>query len=128
MAGYAAAMPEPGDMDERVTAVENSVSELRARVRRAEEDAAAARHLASGADRDTAELRGELREFRTQNNRVLNAMRGDLTGLRADLTDFRSQVQQEFAQVDRNFLAIRGVLDGLAAGVQYLTEQKAPGG
>ena len=64
-------------------------NELRARQRRAEDDARAARFLAGGADRDTAELRAEVREVRAemrgvrdQNNRVLSAMREDLTDLR----------------------------------------------
>ena len=64
-------------------------NELRARQRRAEDDARAARFLAGGADRDTAELRAEVREFRAemrgfrdQNNRVLSSMREDLTDLR----------------------------------------------
>ena len=112
------------------------MDELRARLARAEQDAAAARILAGGADRDVGELGREFREFRTQNNRMLNAMREDITDLRTDLTGLRGDVDrgfaliaEEFAQVDRNFLAIRGVLDGLAAGVQYLTQQKArPGG
>ena len=62
------------------------MDELRARLRRVEDDARAARYLAGGADRDTAELRAELKElraevrtFRDQNNRVLSAMREDMT-------------------------------------------------
>ncbi|HEX5811458.1 MAG TPA: hypothetical protein VFY38_05130, partial [Pseudonocardia sp.] len=98
-------MTEPEGMDE-----------LRARLRRAEDDARAARFLAGGADRDTAELRVEVREFRAetraefadvraemrgfrdQNNRLLSAMR-------EDLTDLRGHVDRGFAQADRNFLA-----------------------
>ena len=63
------------------------MDELRARLRRAEHDAAAARILAGGADRDVGEIRTELRGFRDQNNRVLNAMREDLTGLRHHVDD-----------------------------------------
>ena len=109
-------------MDERVTALENSVSELRARVRRAEDDAAAARTLASGADRDTAEIRTEVREFRAemrgfrdQNNRVLNTMREDAIDLRADLSGVREHM-------DRNFLTLHNKIDGVAAGLQILTD------
>ena len=76
------------------------MDELCARLRRVEKDAAAARILAGGADRDVGEIRTELRElrsemrsefvdvragmrsFRDQNNRVLSAMREDLTDLR----------------------------------------------
>jgi hypothetical protein len=112
------------------------MDELRERLRRAKDDARAARYLAGGADRDTAELRAEVREFRAefrdyrnQNNRVLSAMREDLTDLRGDLTDLRNHVDdgfariaEEFAQVDRNFIAIRGVLDATAAGQQQIVE------
>ena len=91
------------------------MDELRDRLRRAEDDARAARYLAGGADRDTAELRAEVREFRDQNNRVLNAMR-------ADLTDGFARIAEEFAQVDRNFLAVNAKIDGVAAGLQVLTD------
>jgi hypothetical protein len=107
------------------------MDELRARLRRAEDDPRAARYLAGGADRDTAELRSELREFRTetqaefaavrtemreygsQNNAVLNAMR-------EDLVDLREHVDRGFARADQNFLAVRGQLDGVAAFMQRL--------
>ena len=119
------------------------MDELRARLRRAEEDAIAARTLAGGADRDTAELRTEVREFRAetraefasvraemrgfrdQNNRVLNAMREDLTDLREHVDRGFALIAAEFAQVDRNFLAVRGVLDGVAANLQHLTQRRA---
>jgi hypothetical protein len=104
------------------------MDELRARLRRAEEDAAAARILAGGADRDVGELGREFRAFRDQNNRVLSAMRGDLTDLRGDLAElrhdltvFRAQVVEQFARVDRNFLAVTGKIDGVATGLQVLT-------
>ena len=109
------------------------MDELRARLRRAEDDARAARFLAGGADRDTAELRAEVREFRAemrtefadvraemrgfrdQNNRVLSAMR-------EDLTDLRGHVDRGFAQADRNFLTVTAKIDGVAAGLQMLTD------
>jgi hypothetical protein len=109
------------------------MDELRERLRRAEDDARAARFLAGGADRDTAELRTEVREFRAetraefadaraemrgfrdQNNRVLSAMR-------EDLTDLRGHVDRGFAQADRNFLAVTAKIDGVAAGLQMLTD------
>jgi hypothetical protein len=121
------------------------MDELRERLRRAEDDARAARYLAGGADRDTAELRAEVREFRAetraefsdvrgemrtfrdQNNRVLSALREDLTDLREQMNQGFARVDeqfalvaQEFAQVDRNFLAVRGVLDATAAGQQQI--------
>ena len=105
------------------------MDELRARLRRAEDDARAARYLAGGADRDTAELRAEVREFRAefkdyrnQNNRVLSAMREDLTDLRHHVDDGFARIAAEFAQVDRNFLAVNAKIDGVAAGLQVITD------
>jgi len=98
------------------------MDELRARLRRAEHDAAAARILAGGADRDVGEIRTELRGFRDQNNRVLNAMREDLTGLRHHVDDGFARIAEEFAQVDRNFLTVTAKIDGLATGMQVITD------
>ena len=82
------------------------MSELDGRVRRSEQDAAAARVLAGGADRDVTEMTAEIRGFRDQNTRVLNAMREDLTDLRS--------------RVDDGFTEIRGRLDAAAAGQQQI--------
>jgi len=91
------------------------MDELRARLRRAEQDAAAARILAGGADRDVGELGREFREFRDQNNRLLSA-------LREDLVDLRGHVDRGFARVDEKFGEIRGLLDGQAAWNQKLAD------
>ena len=53
-----------------------------------------------------AEMRGDIREFREQNTRVLNAMRQDLTDLRS--------------RVDDGFAEMRGKLDAAAAGQQQI--------
>ena len=119
------------------------MDELRARLRRVEQDAAAARILAGGADRDVGELGREFREFRDQNNRMLNAMREDLTDLRDETRrGFASvsarfeqvnrnfeqvnrnleQVDRNFEQVDRNFLTVTSKIDGVAAGLQVVTD------
>lgn len=94
------------DLERRVSALESEVRALGERVRRSEQDAAAARVLAGGADRDVDEIRGEIRDFRDQNNRVLNA-------LRADLTDLREHV-------DSGFASMRGALDATAAGQERI--------
>jgi hypothetical protein len=119
------------------------MDELRARLRRVEQDAAAARILAGGADRDVGELGREFREFRDQNNRVLNAMREDLTDLRGEMRRGFASVDERFAQVDRNFaqvdrnfervnrnfeqvdrnfLTVTSKIDGVAAGLQVITD------
>jgi chromosome segregation ATPase len=111
-------MAQPSDLETRVTALEGQVRELTDRVRHTEHDAAAARVLAGGADRDVTELRAEIRDFREQNTRVLNA-------LREDLTDLRSHVDERFAKVDDGFAEMRGKLDASAAGLQVITDMLA---
>jgi hypothetical protein len=127
---------EPEGGDDRMAALEADVAGLRARLEHVERDAAAARILAGGADRDVGEIRSDLREFRAQNNRVLNATRADLTDLREHVdrgfarvderfarVDARfARVDEQFAQVDRNFLTVRGMLDGVAAGQQLIVD------
>lgn len=99
-------MSQQPDLEARVAALEARVSELDTRLQRSQQDAAAARVLAGGADRDVAEIRSEIRGFREQNTRVLNAMR-------EDLTDLRSETRNGFAE-------IRGKLDAAAAGQQQI--------
>ncbi len=58
-------------------------------------------------------MRRDIREFREQNTRVLNAMR-------QDLADLRSHVDDEFARVDDGFAEMRGKLDAAAAGQEQI--------
>jgi len=113
---------QPEERDERIDALEADVAALRSRLGRAEQDAAAARILAGGADRDVGDLsgefrefRGEMRDFRDQNNRVLSAMR-------ADVVDLRTHMDEGFARGDERFAEIRGLLDGQAAWNQKLAD------
>jgi hypothetical protein len=99
-------MSQQPDLEARVAALEARVSELDERLQRSQQDAAAARVLAGGADRDVAEIRAEIRGFRDQNTRVLNAMR-------EDLTDLGSHVNDGFAEM-------RGKLDEAAAGQEQI--------
>lgn len=111
---------QPPDLEARVTALEAQVRELAERVRHSGQDAAAARVLAGGADRDVVEIRGEIREFREQNSRVLNAMREDLIDLRSRVDYGFARVDERFARVDDGFAEMRGKLDGTAAGLQQI--------
>jgi chromosome segregation ATPase len=113
-------MAHPPDLEARVAALETRVSELGERVRRSEQDAAAARVLAGGADRDVADIRTEIREFRGHNTTVLNAMREDLTDVRQDLTNMHLELTSLRSRVDDGFIEIRGRLDMAAAGVQQI--------
>ncbi|MBO0868799.1 MAG: hypothetical protein J2P15_09565 [Micromonosporaceae bacterium] len=142
-------MTEPEDLGDRVSALEGEVRDLSWRVRAAEQDAAAVRVLAGGADRDVSEYRIEFRAFKRATTASFNAMRADLADLRSEVSDFREHVDARFEsvdarfvnvdarfdqvdarfvnvdarfdQVDRNFLAVRGVLDAQAAGLQQIT-------
>uniref|UniRef100_UPI003F49AE85 permease n=1 Tax=Actinokineospora sp. CA-119265 TaxID=3239890 RepID=UPI003F49AE85 len=99
-------MAEANDLEARVAALEEGLHTLAERVRVSEHDAAAARVLAGGADRDVTEFRPEIREFREQNSRVLNVLREDLTDLRA--------------KVDTGFTEMRGKLDAAATGQRQI--------
>jgi chromosome segregation ATPase len=99
-------MAQPEEFETRLTALEAQVSDLTARVRGSEQDAAAARVLAGGADRDVAEIRREIRDFRQATTGSFNAMREDLTDLRQRLDD--------------GFTEMRGKLDATATGQQQI--------
>jgi chromosome segregation ATPase len=99
-------MAQPDNLEARMAALETEVRQLADRVRHSEQDAAAARVLAGGADRDVAEIRGEIRDFRQATTSSFNATR-------EDLTDLRSEMQQGFTEM-------RGKLDATAAGQQQI--------
>jgi len=120
-------MTQPDDLEPRVSALETQVQELRSRVRHSEQDAAAARVLAGGADRDVEQIRGEIRDFRQATTAGFNAMREDLTDFRTQVAaqfaqvDARfAQVDGKFEQVDRGFAEMRGKFDAAAAGQQQI--------
>ncbi|GAB3359600.1 hypothetical protein [Amycolatopsis echigonensis] len=109
-------MTEPsGDLETRVAALEARVGELAERVQRSEQDAAAARVLAGGADRDVEQIRGEIRDFRQATTSSFNA-------LREDLADLRTHVDDRFTKVDRGFTEMRGKFDATAAGQQQIVD------
>ncbi|MGA9376858.1 MAG: hypothetical protein WBV64_17870 [Mycobacterium sp.] len=94
------------EIEERVSALEKEVRDLSGRVRGTEQDAAAARVLAGGADRDVSEIRTEIRDLRQAGIGSFNAMREDTVDLRG--------------HVDRGFAEVRGKLDAAAAGQQQI--------
>jgi len=83
-------------LEPRVSALENEVRELKARVRGSEQDAAAARVLAGAADRDVGDIRGELRDFRQATVASFNAMREDFVALRGDVEGLRGEMRSKF--------------------------------
>jgi predicted nucleic acid-binding Zn-ribbon protein len=120
-------MVEPDNLEARVAALESRVRALadlvaasRQRVEASERDAAAARVLAGGADRDTTEFRHEIRDFRQATVSRFDALREDLVDLREDLVDLRTHVNNGFTTVDQSLTEILGRLDAAAAGQQEI--------
>jgi predicted nucleic acid-binding Zn-ribbon protein len=66
------------ELEERVSALEKEVRDLSGRVRGTEQDAAAARVLAGGADRDVSEIRTEIVDLRGHVDRGFAEVRGKL--------------------------------------------------
>lgn len=117
------------DLERRVGSLETQVGDINRRLRAAEQDAAAARVLAGAADRDVAEIRAEIRDFRQATTAGFNALREDFVDLRAHVdrglerVDRRfEQVDRSFEQVDRGFIEMRGKFDAAAAGQQRIVE------
>ena len=77
-------MAAPNELEARVAALETQVAELAEQVRTSKQDAAAARVLAGGADRDVTEIRAEIRDFRQATTSSFNAMRDELRDLRRE--------------------------------------------
>jgi len=113
---------ESGDLEPRVSALEEQMRDLTTRVQASQQDAAAARVLAGAADRDVSEIRGEIRDFRQATTSGFNAMRQDFVDLRQDFVDLRTHVDSGFAQVDNAFTEMRGKLDAAAAGQQQIVD------
>jgi chromosome segregation ATPase len=88
--------PRPADDDipARLAAVEDELARIRPQLRAATADSAAARIMASGADRDVAEVRGELRAH----TRTLNALRQDQLDARAETAALRTEFKAEMAE------------------------------
>jgi chromosome segregation ATPase len=110
-------MSQPPDLEARVAALESRVEELAGRVGRSEQDAAAARVLAGGADRDVDQIRGEIRDFRQATTASFNAMREDLNDLRGEM---RSELSNVRTEMYGGFAEMRGKLDATAAGIEQI--------
>lgn len=133
MAGMVPVM-DSGDLEARISALETEVRELNVRVRRSEEDSAAARVLAGAADRDVSEMHGELRTLRNRADETssdlrafrqataasFNAMRQDYVDLRRHFDEQFAKVEEQFAKVDDGFTEMRGKFDATAAGLQEI--------
>jgi hypothetical protein len=85
-------MSEPDGLDERVTRLEGEVALAR-------QDAAAARVLAGGADRDVAAMQSELRAH----TRSLNALRQTQVEQGHEMREGFAKIDERFATIDQRF-------------------------
>lgn len=106
----------PENIEDRVTALESQVTDLRGRVRASERDAAAARVLAGAADRDVEEMREEIRDFRRAATASFNALRPDMTGMSQGVTSMRQEMRTTFDLTAAGQQKIVGLLEGLIEG------------
>lgn len=86
-----------------MTELEAQVRKLSEQVRISVHDAAAARVLAGGADREVNEVRDELRDFRHAVSANFNAMRDDLNDLRQTMNDGFARIDDRFTEIDGRF-------------------------
>lgn len=104
-------MTNPGDIEARVSALEVQVAELVDLVRQGRQDAAAARVLAGGADRDVAEMRGQWERSIQLHNAT-----------RDDLAELRQRVEEGFGRVDALERRVETGFQTVAAGQRQLVE------
>lgn len=109
-------MATPEDIENRLTAVEREVAQLRAQTGLAAVDASAARTLAAGADRDVSEVRAELRAH----TGALNALRQSqlemgqqLTSLDQRLTDGFATAQADVTGLEQRLTTVQADVTGL---------------
>lgn len=112
VSAYAASMPDD-DLEARVSSLEAQVGDLRRRVGASEQDAAAARVLAGGADRDVGELGNELHDFKQATIRSFNALRQDMTD---GFAEMRTKFDVTAAGQQRIVELIQTVIDNQGGG------------
>ena len=101
-------MPDD-DAEARFARLEHDVAELREQVALAKSDAAAARVLAAGADRDVSEVRAELRahtqslnalrETQLEQGRTLGRLHQETDGLRHEMRNGFATMATGMAQI-----------------------------
>jgi len=109
------------DVEARFTRLEHEVAELREQVALTRSDAAAARVLAAGADRDVSEVRAELRAH-TQG---LNALRETQLEQGQEINELRHEMREGFTSQGRGIDALeremRGGFATMATGMAQIT-------
>lgn len=99
-------MSEPDEIHERVTRLEAEVAWAR-------QDAAAARVLAGGADRDVSAMQGALRahtrllnalrETQLEHGAAVGELRGDVSDLQGDMSDLRGEMRDLRGEMREGF-------------------------
>jgi len=109
------------DVEARFTRLEHEVAELREQVALTRSDAAAARVLAAGADRDVSEVRAELRAH-TQG---LNALRETQLEQGQEINGLRQEMREGFTlqsrRIDELEREMRGGFATMATGMAQIT-------
>ncbi|HET9253680.1 MAG TPA: hypothetical protein VFO16_00580 [Pseudonocardiaceae bacterium] len=111
----------PDDAAEaRFTRLEHEVAELREQVALAKSDAAAARVLASGADRDVSEVRAELRahtqglnalrETQLEHGRAIGELRQEMSELRQEMRAQSQEMRNGFSTMATGMAQITALL------------------
>jgi chromosome segregation ATPase len=117
-----AAVPDSnGDIETRVAILEREVVRLREQVALSSSDAAGARVLAAGADRDVSEVRAELRAH----TQALNALRETqleqgraIAGLDQKVTGLDQRMTEGFATLGVGKAQITALLTGITGSGQ----------
>jgi len=99
--------PSPDELAARIAIAEREIARLREELAVCSSDARAARTLASGADRDVAEVRAELRAH----TRALNALRETQVEHGVAIDSLRTEIRAGFSKVAVGMQIITAKLD-----------------
>jgi chromosome segregation ATPase len=111
--------PEEQSLESRVSKLEGEIRRLKDDVAVSRADAAAARVLAGGADRDVSELRTELRSH----TQVLNALRETQIEHGAQLAEHGTQLAEHGAQLAELRSEMQRGFGTLHTGMSQITAQ-----
>lgn len=121
----------PDDLEARIGALEREVARLREQMALAGADAAAARVLAAGADRDVAEVRAELRahtqtlnalrETQLEQGERIASMDGRLTSVEARLSSLEVRVASLESEARAGFAEMRSGFATMSTGMAEIT-------
>jgi chromosome segregation ATPase len=105
------------DLETRLSVVERDVAELRKQLALTSSEAAAARVLAAGADRDVSEVRAELRAH----TQALNALRETQVDFGRQLADQSRRIDALDRKIDEQSREMREGFATLSTGMTQIT-------